>query len=272
MYHSVSQRLIKQKKYDQAISLLLDGARNMIVHDQLGSAIDLSERLMDAFDVQKTGLCDNNRNILYEIFDLFDLNSKFCDVFCTNTLKWSNQYCNQVMGDVSLCHYYGVRYFRQGLYYDAEYFLVHGNEDSSKLLGILEYEFALQNQYDDYGYFIARGVLPLLILCKINEAEICFNTFKSKLPSTALIDSTLSKYPLMNLVQVMLKMIESGDGNDFTLLLNQFQESLSFDSYLMECCDLIGRQYFKIGVKTVINPFADIFKSIMKPPEQIDTD
>ncbi len=64
MYHSVSQRYLKQKKFQDAIDLLFDGCKNMIQYQQLGSVIDLTERLLEVFELNGLGLSDVTRAIL----------------------------------------------------------------------------------------------------------------------------------------------------------------------------------------------------------------
>jgi hypothetical protein len=156
----------------------------------------------------------------------------------------------------------------EGLYYDAERYYILGTQDSASLLGLMEFEFAGQGYHKDFGYFLARGVLPLLLAGKEAEADLCFDAFSQKLHPGSILNSTkdyiLTEFPLFNMVQVIIKMIKSGDGSNYNSLLNQFQNELSFDDYLEQCCESIGKQYFKIGVKEVTpNPLADIFKSMM---------
>ena len=61
MYHSVSQRFLKQKKISDAIDLVQDGAIQMLRHDQSGSALDLCSRMIDIFESFKLGVNDETR-------------------------------------------------------------------------------------------------------------------------------------------------------------------------------------------------------------------
>lgn len=54
MFHSVSQRLLKQKKIGEAIHLLTAGTQAMLQHGQGGSALDLFERLVEALGAPGT--------------------------------------------------------------------------------------------------------------------------------------------------------------------------------------------------------------------------
>ena len=67
----------------------------------------------------------------------------------------------------------------EGLYYDAERYYILGTQDSASLLGLMEFEFAGQGYHKDFGYFLARGVLPLLLAGKEAEADLwgwCWGT------------------------------------------------------------------------------------------------
>jgi hypothetical protein len=112
MYHSVSQRYLKQKKFQDAQELLFDGCQNMIQYEQFGSVIDLVERLLEVYDLQSLGLCDVTRLQLLNLFHRFPLGNSFCDTFVKLVLKWTSKHCNETHGDPLLNHAFGAGYFR----------------------------------------------------------------------------------------------------------------------------------------------------------------
>jgi hypothetical protein len=63
MYHSVSQRYLKQKKTADALNLLQEGARNMLLHGQINSGLDLFTRMLDVFESQAFDVNDETRGI-----------------------------------------------------------------------------------------------------------------------------------------------------------------------------------------------------------------
>jgi hypothetical protein len=119
--------------------------------------------------------------------------------------------------------------------------LVSGNEDSAKLLAYLEIEFYQQGHHSDPGYFLLRGLLPLLLSAKVTFARVYLDQFNVmykemfaadvELHQDALV---LSKYHLFNYAQVLLQMVEKNDGRFYAQLANEFQEFLRTDSYLVE--------------------------------------
>jgi hypothetical protein len=104
MYHSISQRYIKQKKLDQAATLLADGALNMLDHNQHGSAVDLSERLIDVFQSQNTSI-ESARGVLLEIFYKYPLRTSYCDQYVLLITKFAKE-------DVHLHHAIGCFYLQ----------------------------------------------------------------------------------------------------------------------------------------------------------------
>ena len=59
MYHSISQRLLKQKKIDEALELIQDGVKNMILNQQWSSALDLLSKLLEICQNESTNVEDS---------------------------------------------------------------------------------------------------------------------------------------------------------------------------------------------------------------------
>jgi hypothetical protein len=69
MYHSVSQRLFKQKKIQQSLLLLTQGAQTLIKNNQLGSANDLVSRIIDIYESEQLKSdSDRGRKITIDSF------------------------------------------------------------------------------------------------------------------------------------------------------------------------------------------------------------
>ncbi|KAI8902821.1 hypothetical protein BC833DRAFT_571716 [Globomyces pollinis-pini] len=274
MYHSVSQRFIKQNKIVQATALLLDGAKQMVTFDQLGSAVDLTERLIDLFESQKLGLTSTTRGQLLEIYQNFPLKSEFCDNFVQLVINWSSKYSSH-LGDPILHHLIACRYFKEGLYYEAESHFILGGVESGTLLGLMEWDWSLQKQHEDIGYYVTRGVLGLLNLGKSVEARACLTSFLKKVSKEipdCIVEQVesipLTTFELLNFSITLLEVIEKNKIEHFTPLVNQFQTQLSYDTYLEECLKNIAALYFRIGVKVVQpNPFADMLKNMLGGPQ-----
>jgi hypothetical protein len=111
MYHSVSQRLVKQKKHAAAVALLLDGVKTMNQFEQYGSSIDLVDRLLDIFDSSGNIAEDCQKQHIVTIFHTFPIANSFCDTFVKNVIHWSIKQ-KGAFGDVDLHHVFGARYLQ----------------------------------------------------------------------------------------------------------------------------------------------------------------
>ncbi|KAJ3306256.1 hypothetical protein HDV03_000176 [Kappamyces sp. JEL0829] len=277
MYHSISGRLSKQKKWKEARAIQMLKAR------QEESALDLCSKLIDLVDAQaqaegQTLVVEANRETLMEIFDYFPLKTAQCDQFIQLVLKWSAKHLKLAAGDSILHHVFGARCYQESRIFDAEYHFFHGTQESIKLLAHLEAEVANSAESSftqDKGYYIARAVLPLLILGKVGDALSCFDQFTLLLPPSDFQESPqpglakLSVHPLYNFTLLLLQIVEKGAGEHFVTLVNHHQDDLALDTYLLECATKIGQLYFRIGVEEKpVNPFAGLFKQMLQgPPE-----
>ncbi|KAJ3323708.1 hypothetical protein HDV06_001438 [Boothiomyces sp. JEL0866] len=263
MYHSVSQRFVKQKKQDQAVQLLMDGIKTMNQYNQHASALDLAERLMELYAAPNTDAIAH----LAQVFYTFPLDSAQCDLFIKNVLKWSNN-------DSNLNHVFGCRYAKEGQYYNAETHLMNGTLDSIKVLAEMELEFSKLGYKDDVGYYIARACLPLLVLGKYSEAKSCMEQFTAGLNADCLVenvqDTPVSTHKLFNFTHLLIAAIGRNQGQLFSTIVNSYQSELSFDSFLTECVAQIGKVYFGIGLKQKqSNPFAEMMKNMLNPTPQL---
>ena len=78
MYHSISQRLVKQKKDDEAIVLVVSGVKVMLEHQQHQSALDLVERLF---------VLKADRLVLADLIRFFPVESEWCDIFVKKLIQ-----------------------------------------------------------------------------------------------------------------------------------------------------------------------------------------
>ncbi|KAJ3315279.1 hypothetical protein HDV04_003672 [Boothiomyces sp. JEL0838] len=263
MYHSVSQRFVKQKKQDQAVQLLMDGIKTMNQYNQHASALDLAERLMELYSSPNTDAITH----LAQAFYSFPLDSAQCDLFIKSVLKWSKN-------DVNLNHIFGCRYAKEGQYYNAETHLINGTLDSIKVLADMELEFSKLGNMNDAGYYISRACLPLLVMGKYSEAKTCLELYTAGLNPELLVenvqDTPVSSHKLFNFIQLLVAAIGRNQGQLFSTIVNNYQSELSFDSFLTDCVAQVGKVFFGIGLKQKqTNPFAEIMKNMLNPTPQL---
>ncbi|KAH6559995.1 hypothetical protein BASA60_000324 [Batrachochytrium salamandrivorans] len=278
MYHSVCQRLIKQKKVDDAVELLYSGILNMLEHSQTGSAIDLTERLLEVYDRQHLPLTDSSRACLVDVFSAFPLDSTECEQFSKLCSRWSAKHQESPFGDPQLQHVFGYRYFKNQKYYDAESHFIYGNIDSSKALGYMAAEWASVDEEMDSGYPIARAVLQLLAIGKLDDAKAALATFlKTFLESRPAIVTSTQKLvgrdlPIfssgyLNFSQLAIECIDRQAGDLFINLMSFYQALLSEDGFLLQLAEMVAGAYFNTGPrKKQINPLMDMMKGLFSGP------
>ncbi|KAI8927851.1 hypothetical protein BC831DRAFT_450721 [Entophlyctis helioformis] len=279
MYHSACQRLLKQKKPADAIELLHSGILNMVEHDQTGSAIDLAERLLDVLDGQQTALDDSARDHLVEIFLAFPLQSAGCDQFTRLCIRWSSKNPQFPLGDPSLHHVFGSRYFKEQQYYDAESHFVYGTIDSAKALGIMAFEWSRQDTSIDAGYFINRAVLQLLAINRIDEAKAAFTSFVASfrdanpdaVTDTIAIgsgqDFSVYSSAHMSFVELTLEAIDRNAGDVLSNMLTAFRPLLAQDPFVLQMAEVVAGNLFNVGPRRKqVNPFAEIMKGLFADP------
>ncbi|TPX67187.1 hypothetical protein SpCBS45565_g03954 [Spizellomyces sp. 'palustris'] len=282
MYHSVCQRYLKQKKFDDALELLHQGAKNMLEHDQLGSAEDLAQRMMDIYDSEGLKVDDKTRARVVDLFQDFPLRTEQCDQYVRMCLRWSGKHSACPAGDPLMHHAFGSRYYKEKQYYDAEYHFIYGTADSAKALGHMIWEWSGEGYFPDRGYFIARAVLQSLALKEIHHANITFETFikdlKTNDPESKGIplpfkptdasppEVFLYKSSLINFTQFLLLCVQRKAGEQFASLKNQYRSVVGFDSFLVHMVEKIGEVFFGLGPKKVSNPLEDMMKSLFAPP------
>ncbi|KAJ3052530.1 hypothetical protein HK097_006096 [Rhizophlyctis rosea] len=286
MYHSVSQRYLKQKKFDVALELLHQGAKNMVAHNQLGSAMDLVQRLIDVYDQENMDVNESTRGRLLDIFQEMPLQTQTCDEYVRLCIKWSARHGPCPQGDPLIHHAFGSRYYSVKQYYDAENHFIYGTLDSAKATGHMTWEWSGEGYHDDRGYFLLRSVLQYLALKKLAHATALFDIFTKLLITESPSDKSLPlsftpsspsdpprgtevalyKSSSINFAQFLILCVERGSPEHFITLRNQYRNVLSFDGWLGAVFEVVAEVWYDLGPKKPVNPFEDIMKSLFAPP------
>ncbi|KAJ8322837.1 hypothetical protein O5D80_008367 [Batrachochytrium dendrobatidis] len=278
MYHSVCQRYLKQKKTAEAIELLHNGIFNMLEHKQTGSALDLFERLLDVFDKQTPALSSAHRACILSVFAAFPLDAVECDQFTKLCTRWSIKHQDNPFGDPQIHHMFGSKYFQHYRYYDAESHFVHGNIDSAKALGVMAAEWVHVDEAMDQGYPIARAVLQLLVMGKIDDAKIALSTFLKIFvedhPNAIVSTQRLSGRDLpvftsayLNFAQLTIECIDRQAGDLYMNLVHFYTTVLGEDGYMLTIAETIAAAYFDQGPrKKQDNPLMNMMKGLFAGP------
>jgi len=289
MFHSISQRYTKQGKLDDAVLLLHNGILSLLKANQASSAIDLSSRLIEIYELSAIKPSDQvARTRLVEIFNLFPSIApkeirKY--EFAKMCRRWAGKAGDSPSGDPQMNHVFGSSFSTDKEYYYAEQFLLFGTLDSSRVLGRMACAWSLEGQAQDPGYFAARVALEFLSINKVQHAKICIETFCKQTitlnPSSAAMlvpyfdavtgtstNIQFFKSGLLNFAILMVMACERGEGGAevFVQLRTHYRDALGVvDGYLFELVDASAGLYFRMGQKKAANPFAEIMSMFTAP-------
>ena len=211
---------------------------------QSASSMDLAKRIFEIYSDEKLAVDDQNKSRLISLFSSFDLESSSSDEFARLSLKWAG-----TVGSTQLNHSFGSLYYNQGYYYDAgnaihlikESHFIHGDKDSAKSLAKMIWEWSLENYCSDCGYFLARSVLQLLCLGRVEVAFVVIKAFlvnmKEKNESSCeILDDfyMITSSDLANAAQLFALAVLKGNKSIFMQTANAFQKALSVDSFLVQ--------------------------------------
>jgi len=280
MLHSVSQRYVKQRKINDAIHLLHNGAKSLLNYDQEGSAFDLFKRLIHIYNNENVIVTEESVGRLIDILNSFKSINQFTDDAMKLSISWSIKNGKNQFGDQSIHHAYGLKCLKEKKYYNAESHFVFGNLDSAKALGIMEYQWSTEKYSEDYGYFISRAVLQYLAIKKLSHARTCLSSFCDKIKTNIKNEDEKSKIivhntnnvdiyssSLLNFCQVLILIIERENTiNHFQQVCQKYQDILiNTDPFLSELVDHIAEIFFNIKKQKPHNMFEDLINSIFAP-------
>ena len=113
---------IKLGKYNETIELLNSGIINLFKYNQIGSAIELSMKLIEVYNQGKVEISEDSRNVLLNIFKLFPINQS--KEFVKECIKWSSNFIK--CGDPILHHEFGMKFLKGNNIY--RYIMINFNK------------------------------------------------------------------------------------------------------------------------------------------------
>ncbi|KAI9205699.1 uncharacterized protein BJ171DRAFT_64991 [Polychytrium aggregatum] len=281
MYNSICQRYLKQRKVQEAVRLVHSGALNLQAVREFGSALDLCNRLLEIYDGQGFELNDQNRALLVELFDGFPVDEPKLKDFIKSSLKWSTKAGAPATGDPVLHHVFGLRFYRERYYYDAEHHFLQGPLESAKAAGYMAAEWSQLDTHLDPAYPIARTALALLAVNKPSSASSALDSYLQKLnsePQGAKVDADsvsiqLHRSPLINFIKFILMAVERSvsASSEFLRIRAKYQDLLQVDPAFTVYVDKIAAIYFDLGPKRQSNPFEEIMRSLLGGGSQPQT-
>ncbi|KAF9974077.1 hypothetical protein BGZ73_002638 [Actinomortierella ambigua] len=283
MYRTVANRYVKSHTYDEAIELLYSGAMLLLKKEQYGSGSDLAIYLVEVYTLAKVPVTDESRDRIFDLADLMGKEVAQRKKFLQNAISWSasnNQYPN---GDPLLQHYLGIKFWKEKDYPQAEAHLLVGTQESAEALGLALFEWSEQEPKHDKGAYLLRGVLQVLAMKNLRDANVVYRTFIDMLPASykageaklpdgvAPANASVTSLPtyrssLINLTQLLLLACQTGNPVLYKQLAAKYKPVLAIDENFGSLMVTIGELFFDVRAPRQTNMLADLMSSLFSGP------
>lgn len=245
MYKTLYFRYLGQKKYEELLDLLYDGAVLLLKHDQQTSGADLAILLVDVLLKAETSTSEDQFDKLSRLFGMISSDVPERETFLTSALQWSIKGAHEYKsGHPQLHQSIAQILWKEKNYALARYHFLHSTDGSGCAAMLVELH--RQRGYSsEVDLFIAQAVLQYLCLHNKTSAKDVFDSYTTQHPN---IKKTGPPYilPLLNFIWFLLEAVESGKLAAFTVLCQQYQTSIERDPSYIEYLDKIAQIFFGV--------------------------
>lgn len=192
--------------------------------------------------------------------------------------SWSARYGEYPAGDPELHHVAGSLFAEEHDAYEAERHLLLGTRDSAEALTRMEYEWYKEDDSHTAATYLARAVLPYLLVANVRAANTSYQTFASLLSSDKEKSAGLGgvqdissgsadirifpSLPLLNFLGLLLLAVQRGSPELFRQLQTKYGSHIAEVGMWDEALELIAEMYFGIQRPRQSNPLFDMMGSL----------
>ncbi|KAG0224787.1 hypothetical protein BGW41_004960 [Actinomortierella wolfii] len=285
MYRTVANRYVKSHTYDEAIELLYSGSMLLLKKEQFGSGTDLATYVVEVYTLAKVPVTDQSRDRIFDMADLMGKEVTQRKKFLQNAIRhvfWSASNSQYPNGDPLLQHYLGLKFWKEKDYAQAEAHLLVGTQESAEALGLALFEWSEQEPKHDKGAYLLRGVLQVLAMKNLRDANTVFQTFIELLPASykageakladgVATSSTVRSIPtyrssLINFTQLLLMACQTGNPVLYKQLAAKYKPVLAIDENFGALMVTIGELFFDVHAPRQTNMLADLMNSLFSGP------
>eukprot|EP00124_Ichthyophonus_hoferi_P005921 Ihof_evm2s1045 gene=Ihof_evmTU2s1045 len=229
MYRTVYFRYMGLEKYGDALQLLQSGATLLLKAGQYASGADLALLILDIYTQTHTMVNEESIARIRAVFPLLPADH-IRDKFIKNAMEWSRTEGENTRGSPDLHHLFGMAFYKEHNYVEAQRHLLHGTDVDARALGDMLVHWSLSSQPDTpmTDVLVARVVLPLLCLGDLKRANIVFERFISK--HHAVEHFPFPSLPLLDFLYLLLPTCERDAAQLFTALKNQYKAHIDRDA------------------------------------------
>lgn len=158
--------------------------------------------------------------------------------FINEAVAWSAKFGEFPAGDLDLHHFVGTLYAGEGDVYEAEKHLLLGTTKSAETLANVLYDWYSEDAPHTAPFYIARAVLPYLLIGNLRDANRALGIFIEKLiansPGLVVqeVDSGMAQLkifpslPLLNFLSLMVIAVRPGGRDVWQGLRNHYTTQL----------------------------------------------
>ncbi|XP_075231987.1 Golgi to ER traffic protein 4 homolog isoform X2 [Lycorma delicatula] len=237
------------------------------------SGADLANLLVDVLVKSETTVSDEIISVLSKLFSMINQDTPERETFLTNALRWSVMGSQEYKsGHPKLHQAFAQIFWKEKNYVLARYHFLHSTDGSGFATMLVELHRS-RGYACEIDLFIAQVVLQYLCLQNKRTATVAFQSYTTQHPN---IDKGPPYIlPLLNFIWFLLKTIESGKLAAFTVLCEQYQQSIKRDPSYTEYLDKIAQIFFGVPPPQRQNQngfFGNILQSLMNGLDEFDSD
>ncbi|KAJ4423534.1 hypothetical protein N0V82_001859 [Gnomoniopsis sp. IMI 355080] len=271
----VAARYIKAANWGAAIDILYNVSQSLLKAGQGGSGGDLSVFLVDVYKQAELKPDATSKGRLLTCLRLFESGEPTRKKFVGEMIAWSSKFGEYPAGDPDLHHVAGSLYAEEHEPYEAERHLLLGTRDSADVLTKMEYEWYKEDDSHTAATYLARAVLPYLLVANVRAANTSYQTFSSLLsadkgPGLGVQDVSSGRadvrvfpsLPLLNFLGLLLLAVQRGSPELFRQLQTKYASHIKEVGSWDEALELIAEMYFGIQRPRQSNPLMDMMGSL----------
>lgn len=188
--------------------------------------------------------------------------------------RWSSKFGEFPAGDPELHHVVGSIFAEEHEAYDAERHLVLGTKDSPEVLARMEYKWYKEGDPHLAAQYVARAVIPYLLIGNVRAANAAFRIFTTALceDNKGLSVQDVSSQncdvkiypslPLLNFLSLLILALQRGSLDLYRQLITKYSAHLKENATWFDCLDAIAEMYFGVKKQRQTNPLFDMMGSL----------
>ncbi|KAJ3424578.1 golgi to er traffic protein [Anaeramoeba flamelloides] len=257
LYTTLSLRMQKRGKTNEAIQLLSRGIHTMATHEQYESASFLGVSMINIFTELKIAANEQTIMVIEKFAQEFPKSaSKSLITFLKTALSWNKAVSQNQQADPKIEYLMAKTYYNLEDFSKSKIHFLRSNGHTEEFAKMV-YDWIKKGQSWERDFFIVRTVLELLNAKKERDAGSLFQ----KLVGLYFKDQENTHTPLLNFLSFLLITIKKKSTILFETLFENYKDALSRDPELLILVKKVGAIY--CGVKLESNNSFDIFNGVV---------